>query len=346
MNRQDLVESYIRKLSSQRERPTAPSTESAGVTSLLGCLRKSWFRRHNLLEWDQESLSTHLAVLIGSFHHNDIFTPRWEKVRSDIYVRYYPDNDAAIATTFEERNSELLKEIAGGEGPAITGFVDWVEEDGGVALASELKGTRSDPRYGISTSYIQQIMAYMAIMKMDKGRIYIVHLIGAGTRKDHAPTVKIYEVRTNETERNTWKAELARRLHLLLAEELPGLAEHEPWECVQCPARHTLDAMGKVLCTGGGGRLADNIWWGVESKPNHIHDFISGDSDDGTASSTNQDQPTEVSLTIQGGESSSQESSGEAGQADSGEVGKGQGDTTSIEQTTDESRTMDKGGEG
>lgn len=260
IRRPDLADPYVRKLSEARERPHAAESDSAGVTSLLGCLRKSWYRRHGLLEWDQEEIKTHLAALIGSFHHNDIFTPTGEGVRANMQLRWWPDNDAAIATSFEEKNVAMLKEVAGGEGPAVTGYVDWVETDEVGAIASELKGTRSDPRWGVSEHYVQQLEAYKAILKVNRGRLYVVHIMGEGTKKSHSPSVEIYDQISDEEDRHKWKVELSRRLHILVGGELPSLAEHDTWECYSCPAR------ALSLCPGGTGRTDAEIWWHNESQ--------------------------------------------------------------------------------
>jgi len=231
--RPDLAKAFVDQVYERfNERPHPYDPKSAGITTLVGCLRKAYLRRRGVAGEASEAFK--LIVAIGTAYH--AMLPNPELPRETHYVMVVEDEDGPVGT--------------------ITGYADWEdtltvdESDGddllvyGVDAVAELKTVRSSSNKPPSAAHVEQLAGNW-VLKRNKqcedgldpvgpyhGLLYVVHLVGS--YHPPFPVVKTHEYEFSDDDLDRWGQELGRRLKVLVSGEDPGTEETAKWECKNC----------------------------------------------------------------------------------------------------------------
>lgn len=275
--RPDLADEFVDEVYSRlNERPHEPEEWSAGITTLVGCLRKA--KLHRLGVPDEMTSEGKITVMRGTAYH--AMLPKYAESEVNRLAEWYPEitlPDDIGDHTVEGKEVGYRKKVATGE---ITCYVDWeeygvVEGDGRLVhrVVNELKTTMAGTKNGPSPHYVEQLAGEAWMAGTNWGRLLVFHL-------PFPPTLKVYEYWFSDDELEQWGRELERRLGVLRADGVPSVDEHADWECRYCGYYQknadgdpeTVKATGK--CPGSKGRA--QAWFSTGTLANFLTPKIEG----------------------------------------------------------------------
>ncbi len=237
--RPDIADEFIDEIFTRlNERPHEPQEWSAGITTLIHCLRKAWYRRHSTDNGGAAgagmSQAGKLTVIRGTAYH------------------------ALLPPTARNREVGRRKTVETVvDGVAVPGEVvcydDWDEPgltpDGAETFAvCELKTTVAGTKRAVNEGYVEQMAGNAWIAGVRFTRLFIFHMVGDMRPPD--PIMRVFEYEFEDGELARWGRELTRRLGVLRSAEPPSLTEHYSWECRYCEYHEKVGGP----CPGGGGR--------------------------------------------------------------------------------------------
>lgn len=198
-----------------------PRAEGVHVSDIVACRRKGWYRL-NGEPVSPHSIQTLLLFLMGQGHHS---------------LLELGEEETHLEITFD--------------GIRVTGTVDRKEGASVAWFPGEIKTTRASAGKMKTPldHYVEQAASYAVMSGVDHARIHVVFLLG-DYKGAKLPKIKTWDLFFTERELVDWKREMARRAKLIAAPEIPGLDEHEEWECRYCPYNQAIGGS----CPAGEGR--------------------------------------------------------------------------------------------